>query len=143
MSRDKQYQKLLNSKRWKELRAQYLRDHPLCERCLREGEEAGIKGGYVRAAIDCHHRIPVESAQTSAEMERLCYSEDNLEALCVECHIKTHKEMRKGTKENRQERAQERLARWNDRIRRIGQPSPTRFLSEGADSPKSPSCPLC
>ena len=45
MSRDPRYQKLLNSKRWKMIRADYLRQHPLCERCRREGIAAGVGFG--------------------------------------------------------------------------------------------------
>ena len=94
MSRDPRYQKLLNSKRWKMIRAEYLRQHPLCERCQREG--------FIRSAIDVHHRVPVETGKTEQEMERLAYNLDgnNLEALCIPCHIKTHQEMHSFDREN-------------------------------------------
>ena len=111
MSRDPRYQKLLNSKRWKMIRAEYLRQHPLCERCRREG--------FVRSAVDVHHKKPVESAKTEQEMERLAYNLDgnNLEALCIPCHIKTHQEMRSHTKEKVAEnkaRARRRFMEAND-----------------------------
>ena len=112
MARDPRYQRLLNSKRWKELRISYLREHPLCERCQAEG--------YVRAAIDCHHIRPISSAMSIQEMERLCYLPRNLQALCIPCHIKTHKEMHKGTKANRKEREAQRMSRWSERVRQIG-----------------------
>ena len=112
MARDPRYQRLLNSKRWKELRISYLREHPLCERCQAEG--------YVRSAIDVHHRQPISSAMTVQEMERLCYLPSNLQALCIPCHIKTHKEMHKGTKANRKEREEQRMSRWSERVRQIG-----------------------
>jgi 5-methylcytosine-specific restriction protein A len=118
MSRDPRYQKLLNAKQWKQLRADYLRAHPLCERCQREGEAAGIPGGYVSAAIDVHHKVPVETAKTAAEMERLCYDPRNLEALCIPCHCRTHQEMGKGTKALSRQRAQERMQRWADSIQK-------------------------
>ena len=107
MSRDKRYQRLLNSKRWKTIRANYLRQHPLCERCLREGP-------YYRSAVDVHHRVPVESAKNEQEMERLAYNMDggNLEALCIPCHIKTHQEMRSATRESHKETENNRLERW-------------------------------
>ncbi len=94
MSRDKRYQRLLNSKRWKIIRAEYLRQHPLCERCLREG--------FVCSAIDVHHRVPVETGKTEQEMEYLAYNigGNNLEALCIPCHIKTHQEMHSFDREN-------------------------------------------
>lgn len=112
MRRDPRYQRLLNSKRWKELRVAYLQANPLCERCKAEG--------YIRAAVDVHHRQPISQSHTDAEMERLCYSWTNLQALCIPCHIKTHKEMRKGTKANRKEREEQRMSRWSERVRRIG-----------------------
>ena len=94
MSRDKNYQRLLNSKRWKLIRVEYLRAHPLCERCQAEG--------YIRSAIDVHHITPVEWAKTEQEMERLAYNVDgnNLQALCIPCHIKVHQELRSHCKEN-------------------------------------------
>lgn len=67
----------------------------LCERCRREGIAAGITGGYLTPGKDHHHIIPVESANPDipGEMERLCYDVNNIELLCVPCHIKTHEEM--------------------------------------------------
>ena len=111
MSRDQNYQRLLNSKRWKMLRQEYLRAHPLCERCQREG--------FVLSAIDVHHKVPVETAKTEQEMEYLAYNMggNNLEALCVPCHIKTHQEARSHTKEKVQEnkqRARRRFMEAND-----------------------------
>lgn len=118
MSRDKRYQKLLNDKRWKLLRAAYLQRHPLCERCRREGIAAGVlPDGYITPAVDVHHRKPVETAKTAQEMEWLAYDPANLEALCISCHIKTHKEMRTHTKEkvleNKKRRSQ-RFLEMND-----------------------------
>ena len=109
MSRDKRYQRLLNDRRWKELRRSYLQQHPLCERCQREG--------FVTAAVDVHHKTPVESAKTEQEMERLAYNPANLEALCIPCHIKTHQEMHSHCKEQvkaNKQRARRRLMEAND-----------------------------
>ena len=114
MSRDPRYQRLLNDRRWRELRIAYLREHPLCERCIREGKAAGVPEGYITPAIDVHHRVPVETAKTMAEMERLAYDWNNLEALCIPCHSRTHREMGKGTKALAKQRAQERHTRWID-----------------------------
>ena len=69
------------------------------------------------AAVDVHHRVPVESAKTEQEMERLAYNPANLEALCIPCHIKTHQEMRSHTKEKVKEnkaRARQRFMEAND-----------------------------
>ena len=95
MSRDKRYQKLLNSKRWIEVkRLVWQRAEGLCERCKRDGiAERGVP--YITPGVDCHHKIPVESAKTEQEMERLAYDwKNNIELLCVACHIKTHQELR-------------------------------------------------
>lgn len=118
MSRNRQYQQLLNARRWKELRAWKLQQCPLCERCREEGEAAGIKGGYITAAVDVHHIVPVETAKTLQDMERLCYDPRNLKALCIPCHIKTHKEAGSHTRAEHQRREQTRLQQWIDRHRR-------------------------
>ena len=73
----------------------------------------------MRSAIDVHHKTPVESAKTEQEMEYLAYNMggNNLEALCVPCHIRTHQEMRSHTKEKVQEnkqRARRRFMEAND-----------------------------
>ena len=109
MSRNKDYQRLLNTKKWKELRAWKLQQNPLCEICQAEG--------YVRSAVDVHHIIPVESAHTLQEMEQLAFDPSNLKALCIPCHVKTHKEMGKGTRANHKERCSQSLARWIERNR--------------------------
>ena len=110
MSRDPRYQKLLNSKRWAEVkRIVWQRAGGLCERCKRDG--------FIRAGVDCHHIKPVEGVTTEDEMRARCYDDRNIELLCVECHIKTHKEMRSHTKDKVAEnkaRGAERRASWLD-----------------------------
>lgn len=101
MSRDKRYQRLLNSKRWREVkRIVWQRADGLCERCRREG--------YITPGVDCHHKIPVESANPDVpgEMERLAYDVDNIELLCIPCHVKTHEELRSHYADTIQERKQ-------------------------------------
>ena len=78
-----------------------------------------LPDGYVTSAVDVHHKIPVERAKTTYEMERLAYNMDgnNLEALCIPCHIKTHQEMMSHTKEKvkeNKERARQRFMEMND-----------------------------
>ena len=119
MSRSKRYQRLLNSPRWAEVkRIVWQRAGGLCERCRREGLEVGVwPDGYITPGVDCHHKIPVESAKTEAEMARLAYDVNNIELLCVPCHIKTHQEMRSHTKEKVAEnkaRARARFLEAND-----------------------------
>ena len=110
MSRDKRYQKLLNSPRWAEVkRIVWQRAEGLCERCKREG--------FITAGVDCHHKQPVESANTEEEMKRLAYNVSNIELLCVPCHIKTHQEMHSHKKEHVAEnkaRARRRFLEAND-----------------------------
>ena len=99
MSRDKRYQKLLNSKRWHDVkRFVWKRAGGLCERCKREG--------FITAGVDCHHKTPVESANPDdpKAMERLAYDVNNIELLCVPCHIKTHQELRSHYAETVKER---------------------------------------
>ena len=104
MSRSKAYQHLLNDKRWKQLRMQYLQTHPLCERCK--------ANSHYRSAIDVHHRTPVESAKSAEEMRRLAYDWKNLQALCPQCHAEVHAEMRSHSKEAHQQREADRLQQW-------------------------------
>lgn len=107
MSRNKHYQHLLNDRRWKDLRVAYLREHPLCEECLKQG--------YVRSAVDVHHKTPVESAHSHAEMARLCFDWHNLMALCVPCHSRIHTEQRSHSREAHQQREADRLKQWVER----------------------------
>ena len=110
MSRSKDYQRLLNSKRWKMLRQEYLRAHPLCERCKAEG--------LIRSAIDVHHKVPVESAHTLMEMELLAFDWHNLQALCIPCHASIHKAERSHSKQAHKQREDDRLERWKERQQR-------------------------
>ena len=66
--------------RWRKLRAMYLRNHPLCALCEERGE--------VKAAAMVDHIVPIRKGGA-----RL--SEENLQSLCVSCHlIKTAKDNR-------------------------------------------------
>ena len=105
MSRDRNYQRLLNSKRWQEVkRVVWQRTNGLCEECKRQG--------IVRAGVDCHHIVPVETATTPQEMERLCFDVNNVRLLCIACHSAIHKGMGKGTRKLAVERAKQRQDRW-------------------------------
>jgi 5-methylcytosine-specific restriction endonuclease McrA len=105
MSRDRNYQRLLNSKRWQEVkRIVWQRTNGLCEECMKQG--------IVRAGVDCHHIVPVETATTPQEMERLCFDVNNVRLLCIACHSAIHKGMGKGTRKLAVERAKQRQDRW-------------------------------
>lgn len=102
MSRDPRYQRLMNDKRWAEIkRIVWQRTKGLCERCREEGIAAGVlPDGWLTPGVDCHHVIPVETGRTEQEMEKLCYDVNNVRLLCVACHIKTHQEMHSFDREN-------------------------------------------
>ena len=108
MSRDKRYQRLLNSKRWAETkRTVWLRANGLCEDCLKEG--------IITPGVDCHHVVPVESSKTEQEMKQLCFNSNNVRLLCVAHHIETHRLMRSATRESHKETEANRLERWIDK----------------------------
>ena len=122
MSRNKDYQRLMNSKRWCEVkRIVWKRTNGLCERCKEEG--------FITPGVDCHHVIPVESGKTIDEMARLCYDVNNIRLLCVPCHIKTHAEERSHSKEAHKQREDDRLSQW---IARQGRPK------DGTDPTETP-----
>lgn len=79
------YTKLMQSSRWRKLRAWQLHRTPLCERC----QEAGI----VTRATEVHHREPIERGGDLEEKARRCYTVTNLVSLCRDCHTAVHAEM--------------------------------------------------
>jgi len=108
MSRDPRYQKLLNDKRWKMLRAEvFKRTNGLCEECLQQG--------IYTPGVDVHHITPVETAKSIQEMERLTYTPSNCRLLCIPCHIKTHQAMHTHTKEKVAENKARRHQRFMER----------------------------
>jgi len=90
MYRSSQYKKLINSQKWVKLRAQKLQETPLCERC----QLAGI----VTPGTEIHHIAPIDTGATPAEKKRLAYNPYNLQTLCHNCHVATHKEMQSKSK---------------------------------------------
>ena len=120
-----EHMRMLNSKRWAETKAIVkARAKGLCEWCIRDGKEYGRKTGnaalartgWLKPGIDCHHLVPFESAKTTAEMERLCYSADNCVLLCIEHHVAAHKELGSKTKAKVKERREQSFERWKDRF---------------------------
>lgn len=104
-----EYKRLINSKRWKELRRVQLIQHPYCEQCLKEGRR--------RPATCVHHITEVESGRTPRECEALCFSIHNLMSLCRDCHAAIHRELRSHSKDNHQEREKQRLSQWVARLK--------------------------
>lgn len=59
---------------WKRIRDRYASEHPLCEKCLKEGR--------LTPTEEVHHIFPISRGGTHAR--------DNLMALCQSCHTKIH-----------------------------------------------------
>ena len=118
----KDKQEIYNSREWKELRILKLRDNPLCEQCIKDGEAAGIPGGYIRSATCVHHIVPIETAKTKDEMKRLAFCQnlpnplDGLMSLCQSCHARIHKELGSNTAKIVRQRAEARQDRWADNL---------------------------
>lgn len=82
---DSDYRRLINTARWRRLRAEVLREHPMCEECERRGEWT--------EATEVHHKVPVEHGVTLLDKEALMYNIGNLMALCHNCHVNKHIEI--------------------------------------------------
>ena len=100
------YKRLIGSADWRRVRAQQLAEHPFCELCAKKGVY------YQTGATEVHHIVPIDSARTEEEAERLAYGTSNLMSLCHKCHSDLHKAERSHSKEAHQRRAEEELARW-------------------------------
>ena len=100
------YTKLIQSKEWRELRAQVLREQPLCQWCKAKG--------YIVAARECHHLVEVESGKTEADVRRLMFSRSNVVTLCHECHTNYHKSQGYHSSQAVRARQEERHEAWVD-----------------------------
>lgn len=83
MSRNPHYIKMINSNRWKLLRARKLQNNPVCEVC-----EAN---GLSTLATEVHHVAPVESVPHEIGMRQLMFNYNNLQSLCHACHAEIHR----------------------------------------------------
>lgn len=61
---------------WKRIRDSYVKEHPLCEKCLEQG--------IYKAAEEVHHKLPLAEGGT--------HDRNNLISLCKSCHAKIHAE---------------------------------------------------
>lgn len=68
---------IYNNKKWKELRNQYITEHPKCEVCGAD-------------ACQVHHIKRFSTGKSKKEIEKLAYDKNNLMALCKHCHISKH-----------------------------------------------------
>ena len=62
---------------WKRIRERYVRKHPLCERCLKEGRVTPVE--------EVHHILPVNRGGGNED--------SNLMSVCKSCHNKIHIEL--------------------------------------------------
>lgn len=103
MAKDKDYNKLIHTVKWLRLRRDTLTAHPLCQRCEAEGR--------ITPATEVHHIRPVEEAITMADKMQRMYDVHNLQALCHDCHVKTHTELgrcgREATRKRNTEQVQQ------------------------------------
>jgi 5-methylcytosine-specific restriction protein A len=90
-STDTLYKQLIQSKEWQRVRNRYIREHPTCEICG-------------KLAVCVHHRKPLNWYRNNPDrMRQLCFDEDNLQALCFDCHERVHREL--GKNKNKKEHA--------------------------------------
>jgi 5-methylcytosine-specific restriction endonuclease McrA len=93
-----EYRRIITGKKWQELRGIKMLKNAIdnggfCEQCVKN---YFVGGPRPRRATEVHHIVPIESAHTRAEMEALAYDENNLIALCSECHHEAHRQLGKG-----------------------------------------------
>lgn len=113
MSKDRLYNKLIQSRKWLELRRRKINNNPLCERCA--------EIGLIVPVAEIHHKRPCEESMTPQELERLMYDYNNLQSLCHDCHVEVHKQAKSKTKEFVAERREKANARFIERY--FGDPS--------------------
>lgn len=69
-----------NNTAWRKMRDTYMKEHPICEECLKKGK--------VTPAEDIHHRkSPFRGGEVNYG---LLLDYDNLMALCKDCHGEIH-----------------------------------------------------
>lgn len=71
-----------NTSAWRNLRNYYIKRHPLCEECM--------KNGKVKAAEEVHHIKEFLRGKTDEERYLLLTDESNLMSVCRKCHMKIH-----------------------------------------------------
>ncbi|MDE7402024.1 MAG: HNH endonuclease [Muribaculaceae bacterium] len=93
------YHRLLNTTRWRRLRAHQLELSPFCDDCS--------KVGLLVPATEVHHIMPVEGAVTPEQMAARTYDQSNLVSLCPSCHTARHKQL--GSHKRSKEKTAERV----------------------------------
>ena len=108
MSRNPHYIKMINSNKWKLLRAKKLQSNPVCEMC-----EANNRSTL---ATEVHHTVPVESVSHELGMRQLMFDYNNLQSLCHSCHSDTHRRAFSHSKEAVQANNKRMTERFADRF---------------------------
>ncbi len=109
MGRNKEYRKLINSRKWQRLRLNALsKTNYLCAVCL--------KNDITTPATEVHHITPVETGTNLLHMKQLCYDHNNLLAVCKECHKKEHIKLQSYTKNEVQKRNKKRTGDFASRF---------------------------
>ena len=79
-------QKIYNSKLWKKLRLYYIKQHPLCVECLKEGK--------IKLGEEIDHIKDISSGKDYDEKLALALDIDNLQTLCKTHHHKKHQKFK-------------------------------------------------
>ena len=108
MAKDKEYQQLIHTTKWLQLRRAVLTAHPLCEICRQHDE--------ITPATEVHHIRPVEEAFGHAERRRRMYDPKNLMAVCHDCHVRIHTEMGRCGRAANVKRTKEQVAEINKKF---------------------------
>jgi 5-methylcytosine-specific restriction endonuclease McrA len=92
-----EYRRIITGKKWQELRGLKMLHNAVnnggfCAQCVKDYRPGGPRP---RKATEVHHIVPIETAHTREEMEALAYDENNLIALCSECHHEAHRRLGK------------------------------------------------
>lgn len=72
--------KFYHSKEWAACRTSYINEHPLCERCLKQG--------LIVPAEIVHHKIHL--TEENVKDPAIAFGKDNLESVCKTCHNQEH-----------------------------------------------------
>ena len=91
-NRRKERQDIYNTPQWKKLSKAFKMANPLCEECLAKG--------IIKEAQHIHHIQSFMTVYDDLKRKELAYDWNNLQALCVECHILTHKNNKTNTNYN-------------------------------------------
>lgn len=71
-----------NSLAWKRFRNTYIKEHPICECCL--------KHKHIEPATELHHKTPYSNGITEEDQWRLFLDPKNIISLCERCHYAIH-----------------------------------------------------